>query len=161
MPFVEDIEEFTKRQDCEYVEIAASYLFANGSFARRNINGVFEDFFEPPGNPLHIVRRRIDFVDAKLEKLVRDYENKRRTAETQSVLHANAVGPSVPEGLIEWLKQRASEIESLRSEREQLLALLPQSTRSSAIEAIEIAKSAARELSEEVKNLPRFTPLSH
>lgn len=93
MPYIENFEEFARRQGCEYLRVdPARLLFANGAVWEEHGRGIIRGL-EPPTEPAELNHLRRRFVAQQLQRAQRDLSALRNQISMQAQFFAKGCGP--------------------------------------------------------------------
>lgn len=151
---IESLEEFTDRQDCEYLEMEDRRIFRNG--AQAIVSGVSTRpwiFREKATGVINKTRAMYQFDRIKIDRLIERYH---RNLENYN----NAVKYGRDDGgaYLVPLRKQAEEIKKLKDScrtKEKVLPEFRERRRRARLEANE--RSEREELMKEIQKLPTFT----
>lgn len=152
MPFIEDIHEFTARMKCRPTWINNRWLFPNCAQSDGH------EHLDPPEDPDARNLLRVEYLKAKLESTIAQYNTDRTAIGTQAEYHARGAGPAPEAGWREHLARLASKIERLQSQLAATVALLPESRASQRYDSYRNEQRAtAKEVFAQLNELPSYS----
>lgn len=151
MPYVENLNEFARRQRCKPLFVNARWLFPNGAQS----DGVYH--YEPPTDRVELTKLRAEFEQARLDELIADYRQIYTNVKRQLEFHKRGAGPMPAEGWEEALKELSAAIDKQQALVDELRAALPQTENLKRfVDLRNQQRQAAAESLETLKQLPTY-----
>ena len=151
MPYIESLEEFTLRQDCDRFWTGQRWLYSNGAVVDENNN-----FIEPPEDEMECIRYRVRFYEEKASLLTDAYRRLRKNVTEQTDFHKRGVGPAPAKEAIGQMKLLSKRIEFCNRRAETLREQLPQTPMSKTDEYKKQCANNASDFQMILNNLPNY-----
>jgi hypothetical protein len=152
MPFIENFDEFSTRQNCVRVRVSNGWLFENGAVVYDT-----EGAYEPPIDPIELLTAQIKFKEAVVTRTKAKYRRVFNATNAQAEYHRMGAGNAPNPETLKYLKMLAKILVIQEQSLEEMKSKLPVTDTQDSLEMYRAEEKArANDIIGQLQQLPTF-----